>query len=111
MSTARTTFTRPAADRIANVVRIVEQGSRDGAPLTFDRATDSSGGGGAFRICTFTGAWPIGTPKVVSRRNNTSASNITAYNLFSSVSGACEERDCAVAKDGTAWYLVAVQCE
>jgi hypothetical protein len=110
MSTARVDFTRGAAERIARVVRLVEGGDRDGAPLTF-RKVDVSGGGGGFRICTFSGAWPIGASKVVLRKSNTAQAGITAYNLFSSVSGACEQRDCAVAKDGTAWYLVAVQCE
>ena len=43
MSTSRITFTRPAADRIANVVLIVEQGSLDGATLRFPRASESGG--------------------------------------------------------------------
>lgn len=111
MSTARVDFTRGAAERIANAVRLVETGSRDGAPLKFDRVIESGGSGGLFRICTFTGAWPIGTAKTVARRNNTAAAAITAFNLFSSISNACETRDCAVAKDGTAYYLIAVQCE
>jgi hypothetical protein len=108
MSTARVDFTRGAAERISRVVRIVEAGNRNEAPLQYG---DENQLPKVFRICKFTGAWPIGTPKVVARRDNTSANAITAYNLFASVSGVCEERDCAVAKDGTAWYLVAVQCE
>jgi hypothetical protein len=110
MSTARVDFTRGAAERIARVVRIVEQGDRDGAPLRFGKVVEP-GGGSVFRICTFTGAWPIGEPKAVLRKRNTAQAAITAYNLFASVSGECEQRDCAIARDGTAWYLVAVQCE
>ena len=68
-------------------------------------------GGGGFRICTFNGGWPIGTEKTVTFRGVTATPNtVSAMNLFASVSGACGERDCAIARDGT-WYLVAVQCE
>lgn len=66
------------------------------------------GGGGGFRICTFEGAWPIGTQKTIQFRGTTNT--VSATNLFASVSGECGERDCAIARDGE-WYLVAVQCE
>lgn len=109
MPTTRITFTRPAADRIANVVRIVEQGSRDEAPLTFRRVAESSSK--TFRIGTFTGAWPIGGTKTITFKYVTTTPNtVAAVNLFASVSGACGERDCAIARDGS-WHLVAVQCE
>ena len=76
MATSRVTFTRPAADRIANVVRIVEQGSRDEAPLKFGRATDSGVGGGVLRIGTFTGAWPIGEDAVVTLAGSTATARV-----------------------------------
>ena len=44
MSTARVDFTRGAAERIANVVRTVELGDRDGAPLNLGRVPDAGGG-------------------------------------------------------------------
>jgi len=39
-------FTRPAAERIARVVRQVELGNRDAAPLRFSPRTRSFGGSG-----------------------------------------------------------------
>ena len=76
MSTSRITFTRPAADRIANAVRIVEQGSRDEAPLTFGRAAESSGAGGVLKIGTFSGAWPIGEEAVVTLQGSTATARV-----------------------------------
>lgn len=112
MSTSRVDFTRAAAERIANAVRIVETGDRDGAPLRFGRAI---GAGGAvvlhhdqkvFRICTFTGAWGIDTAKTVTFRNVTTTPNtLRATNLFFDIPDD-GSKACAVGKDGTAWYLI-----
>ena len=41
-STARVDFTKGAAERIARVVVQVENGGRDGTPLTFGRALDGA---------------------------------------------------------------------
>lgn len=112
MSTSRITFTRPAADRIANVVRIVEQGSRDEAPLRFGRA-DVPSGGKVFRICTFTGTWAIDTFKTLTFRGVTTTPNtVLAYNLFAVIttSGTATSTPCAIGKEGTAWYLIAARC-
>jgi hypothetical protein len=102
--TERVTFTRPAAERIAKVVRTVEAGDRDQAGLTFgNRVTGPSGK--AFRVATFTGSWSINGEKVVTFRNQTTTPNtVSAVNLFIELpeNG---KRNCAVAKDGTAWYL------
>jgi len=73
VSTSRITFTRPAADRIANVVRIVEQGSRDEAPLTFGRAADAIPA--AIKLGTFTGNWQLNALKTVTFYNVTSTPN------------------------------------
>lgn len=100
----RVTFTRPAADRIAKVVRRVEQGDRGAEPLTFGRV----GGGGrkVFRICTFTGSWDIDTMKAVTFRNVTTTPNtLSATNLFFDIPDD-GTKNCAVGKDGTAWYLI-----
>lgn len=109
--TERVTFTKPAAERIAKVVRAVEGGDRDAGPLTFG----SRGVGGnpkVFRVCTFTGAWPLGTEKVVTFKYQTSTPNTaSAMNLFFPVTDTATSEDCAIAKEGTAWFLVDVPFE
>jgi hypothetical protein len=102
--TQATSFTRPAAERIARVVRKVEAGDRKENALSFQRV--GGGGGKVFRICTFAGAWDIGSAKTVTFKNQTTTPNtVSATNLFWPVPDG-EERDCAIAKDGTAWYLL-----
>jgi len=107
--TERVTFTRPAAERIAKVVRSVEGGDRDCGPLTFGNR-GVGGNAKLFRVCTFTGAWSINTQKTVTFRNQTTTPNtVAAVNLFFPVtSTAAGDRDCAIAKDGTGWYLIDV---
>lgn len=59
-----------------------------------------------FRICTFTGAWAIGSNKTVTFRGVTTTPNtISATNLFFDLPNNGTST-CAIAKDGTAWYLV-----
>jgi hypothetical protein len=106
--TERVTFTRPAAERIAKVVRAVEGGNRDTAPLVFGARV---GGSSAkiFRVATFAGAWSIGASKVVTFKNQTNTPNTAnATNLFWPIPDG-PQRDCAIAKDGTAWYLLTPQ--
>ena len=106
--TERVTFTRPAAERIAKVVREVEAGDRDQPGLTFgNRITGSSGK--TFRMATFTGAWAINSSRTVTFRNQTTTPNtVSATNLLLDMSSTAvtATRNCAIAKDGTAWYLV-----
>lgn len=103
--TERVTFTRPAAERIAKAVRQVEAGDRDGMPWRVSPRLVSSAGRG-LRICTFTGAWSIGSAKTLTFKNQTTTPNtVTANNLFWPVPDG-PERDCAIGKDGTAWYLL-----
>ena len=113
MSTARVDFTRGAAERIARVVRLVEQGDRGQSGPTWGRV-DSGSGGKVFRICTFTGSWNIDTSKPVTFRNVTTTPNtVVAVNLFSSLagpSGTVSTAVCAIAKDGSAWYLIQARC-
>jgi hypothetical protein len=102
-------FTRPAAQRIADAVRKVEGGNRDLGPVElWPRFAASSGK--TFRVCTFTGAWSIGSAKTVTFRNQTATPNTAlATNLFFPITNtATATRDCAIAKDGTAWYLIDV---
>jgi hypothetical protein len=69
------------------------------------------GGGGGFRICTFTGSWSINAAKTVTFKGVTTTPNtVAATNLFASISTALGSRNCAIAKDGTAWYVIAAEC-
>jgi len=109
--TERVTFTRPAAERIAKVVRTVEGGDRDTGPLTFG-ARVGGVSGKVFRICTYTGAWAIGGSNTVKFKYQTTTPNtVSATNLFFPITNTAtaSARDCAIAKDGTAWYLIDVK--
>lgn len=110
--TERVSFTRPAAERIAKVVRAVESGNRDAGPLSFGYR-DSAATGKVFRICTFTGAWAINSAKNVTFYNVTATPNtVSVQNVMfplPQLSGNTSSPTvCAIAKDGTAWYLVSV---
>ena len=98
----RVTFTRAAADRIASVVLEVEGGGRDTGPLEFG-FRGGAVGGKTFRVCTFTGSWPIGTSKAITLNNQ--ASTISAVNVFLGMNPT-SATDCCVVRDGTAWYCV-----
>jgi hypothetical protein len=54
-------------------------------------------------MATFSGAWSRGASRTVTLRGSTTT--ITATNLLLDVPSA-GNRNCAVAKDGTAWYLI-----
>ena len=100
-------FSRPAAQRIAKAVRTVEAGDRNQPGLTFDHPQFGSTGK-VFRICTFTGSWSIGATKTVTYKYASGTPNTAvATNLFFPITGAAS-RDCAIAKDGTAWFLIDV---
>ena len=104
--TERVTFTRPAADRIAKVVRKVEAGNRDLGPFAPSPRLTGSRAPVVFRICTFTGSWSVGSSKTVTFKNQPTTPNTgSASNLFWPVPEG-PERDCAIGKDGTAWYLI-----
>jgi hypothetical protein len=80
VSTDRVDFTRGAAERIANVVRIVETGDRDGNPLVFSKVDAVDGK--TLRVGTFTGDWQINQSKVVTFYGVTSTPNTaTVVNL------------------------------
>ena len=64
MSTARVDFTRGAAERIARVVRLVEQGDRGQSGPTWERVNDAMPAG--LKLGTFTGDWPINQFKTVT---------------------------------------------
>lgn len=107
-------FTRPAAERIARVVRVVEGGSRDSSGPLFDRPwSDDAATRKVFRVCTFTGSWSKLSAKVVTFYGITTTPNtVTATNLFVDLSacGTATATACAIARDGTAWYVIAAEC-
>ena len=109
-SVDRVSFTRPAAERIGKAVRLVEAGNRDLGPMEWG-PRGVGGTGKVFRVCTFTGAWAIDSAKTVTFRNVTSTPNTaSAVNLFAAITASSSAKNCAIAKDGTAWYLIAAQC-
>ena len=101
-------FTRESAERIANVVRAAELTPRGGSPLNFGAVLESPRRR-VFRMATFTGEWSIGSAKTVTFRNQTTTPNtVSATNLFWPIPGG-PQRDCSIARDGTAWYLLVPQ--
>ena len=103
------TFTRPAAERIAHVVRTVERSGRDTKGPTWNPRMEGGGGGVFFHIGTFTGAWAISNVNVVTFKYQTTTPNTASVtNLFWPMPDG-PQRDCAIAKEGTAWYLLVPQ--
>lgn len=101
----RVTFTRPAAERIGKAVRIVEAGSRDESAWTVDVVTEPQR---VFRMVTFTGSWAVNSWKTVTMRNTTAT--LQVYNPFAGIAASCGGSPAGIARDGTAWYLIAAKC-
>lgn len=102
-------FSRASAQRIAKVVRQVEGGNREQGGVVFDHPIPGQVGK-LFRICQYTGSWSIGSTKTVTFKHQTATPNTAvATNLFFPVSpGPTALTDCAIAREGTAWFLVDV---
>lgn len=87
----------------------------DGQPLRAGGAsipTRLQGTEKVFRICTFTGAWSKNATKTVTFKSQTTAPNtVVATNLFATIATAASSRNCAIAKEGTAWFLIAAECD
>lgn len=65
--------------------------------------------GKVFRIATFDGSWNKGTSKTVTFQSG--GATATAVNLFADVNTAADSGvNCAVAKDGAVWFLIASEC-
>jgi hypothetical protein len=106
-----TQFTLESAERIANVVRAAELSTPEARPLSFTRE-DFFRNRKVFRVCTFTGAWPTGVEKVVTFKYQTQTPNTASVmNLFFPITKTAAAGDCAIAKDGNAWFLVDVPVE
>jgi hypothetical protein len=97
-----TQFDFPSAVRIARVVRAVEQEPRRARPLTFGAVLNDVGRK-AIRLGTYTGSWPADQTNTVTLRGSTAT--LLAVNLFLSLPDN-GQRNCAIAKDGTAWHLI-----
>ena len=109
----RVAFNRRDAHRIANVVRTVEQGDRQGTPLVFGRTVGvSSSAPIVFRVGTHdSSAWAKDTSKTVTFINVTTTPNTaSAINLFANIASGSTGRAVAIAREGTAWYLIAAEC-
>jgi hypothetical protein len=105
VSSERVDFTRGAAERIAAVVRKVEQGDRDGAALTF-RKVETPAGGAGIRIGTFSGAWSVGETATVTFKYVPNTPNTVAVlNLFLDLPDD-GTKDCAIAKERGTWHLI-----
>jgi len=117
VSTARVDFTRGAAERITAVVRLVEGGDRDGAPLTFRRPIETSVGK-PLRIGKTTATWTKNTLATITLYESGTPPNETAnsptqtlencVNKFGDVQGG-KWVSVARAANGS-WYLIAAEC-
>ncbi len=105
----RVTFTPRSAQRIADVVLKVEAGDRNNRGVMF--GSPGTPAEKVFRVCTFTGAWAKNTLKSVTFKYQTSTPNtVSSINLFADVAASTATRNCAIARDGTAWHLIAAEC-
>lgn len=107
----RVQFTRPAAERIAKVVRKVEEGDRRAGPLKFgprQRPVAQAGDSDIFRVAKFEGPWGVGEETTIEFINWTFTPNTaTAKNLFCGISGGDEYGVVGVAKDvNNVWHLI-----
>jgi len=100
-------FTPDAAERIGRAVLSLENQVPAGKPLEFSASAPPQKT--IFRMCSFSGAWSKGASKTVTFTAGTSTANTaTATNLLGTIYrnvGAA-----AIARDGTAWYLIAAEC-
>jgi hypothetical protein len=101
-------FDEAAALRIVNTIRKVETGDRAERPLTFDAVPDQRPRQRpVFRIATFTGAWATGDTKTVTFKFQANTPNtVVATNLFANLQPPDGDGNCAIAKEGSAWYLI-----
>lgn len=98
-------FRMSDAERIANVVNIVEGSRRIRKGSVLPRA---AGGGGGVVLCTFTAPWAKDGTAVVTSVSST-ASQYTATNHFASLAGTGSKK-CAIGLDATGWILIAAEC-
>ena len=102
---AKVQFTRPAAERIARVVRQVELGDRDTAPLRFAPRLRQVFPKDIFRMAQISAPWAFEDTATITFDNPIhSGATATAINYFCSIGGG----RVGVCKDSTGvWHLVA----
>jgi hypothetical protein len=94
-------FTRPAAERIARVVRLVESGKRDTEGFGFGVRLQSLSSD-AVKFCSWTATWPYNSTATITFTSGTAAT-ATATNVILGVGPG----DGWVARKGSAgWALV-----
>lgn len=76
-------FSRQSAQRIAKVVRTVEQGDRNQSGITFDHPIPSVAS--PLKVATFTGSWATGTYKTVTLVGSTNTASV--YNWCNAAEG------------------------
>lgn len=79
-ATERVVFTRPTAERIAKVVRTIEDGDRASSGLRFERVASSLAS--PLKLATFTGNWATGQYKTVTLHGSTNTASV--YNWCNS---------------------------
>ena len=109
------TFTRPAAERIAHVVRTVERSGRDTKGPVWNPRMEGRAGTTStatteefsFRFCSFSGQWLIDTKKLVTFQTYTPAEAMAINHLFS-VGDACQAQNAYVglARDDPSTTLI-----
>jgi len=97
-----TQFDVRSARRIALVVQAVEQEPRRAEPLTFVAVLEQRQKK-TLRLGTYTGVWSVNAANIVTLRGSTAT--LSAVNLFLTLPSN-GQRNCAIAKDGTAWHLI-----
>ena len=103
-------FTYESAERIARVVRAAELMPSPASALSFakrmqERSTT------AIRAARFSGAWPIGTQKVVTLAADPQRTFTVTNTLWPIQSSNHVNEDCIIGKDGSSWLLLAPRLE
>jgi hypothetical protein len=107
----RVVFLRPDAERIARVVRAVENGDRNQQPLTFRKIFERNPK--AIAIGTVDAAWSKGDSQVVTFYDVTSTPNtVSAVNLLCDVTPAsgATATIVVIGKHRGTWYYVNHEC-
>jgi hypothetical protein len=104
--TERVVFTLSAAERISKAVRAIEAGDRNQPGLTFDHPMPGGVGGKIFRVCTFTGAWSIGSSNTVTFKYQSATPNTASVRNDLINLPSVGTRNCVIGREGTAWHLI-----
>lgn len=98
-------FTRESAERIAGIVRAAELTPPQATPLTFEPYLEGRHPK-QVRAAMFSGAWPIGSSKVVTFSNLPTATATVQNISWPITNNGYANEPCVVGRDGTSWYLV-----